>query len=195
MGTPTIATYSGYTDQELLAMLREGDWSAFDALYDKHWHKVYANAFKKMHDPDLAKDITQEVFIYLWTHREGNYIDNLEAYLFSAVRNNVFRALKKDKKFLPIDELLLEVRIYCSEADARLLEKEFFEAYNILVEAMPAAQRSIYKMKYHENMSTIEIAERLNISRKTVQNQLTRAVHLLRASLLSIAVLLIQQSK
>lgn len=61
-------------------------------LYEKHWDKVYSQSFKKLNDPDLAKDITQDVFVYLWLHLEGNHIENLQAYLFSAVRNNVFRA-------------------------------------------------------------------------------------------------------
>lgn len=187
-----MTAYTTYSDQELLTMLREGDRVAFDALYNKHWAPVYSQAFKKIHDPDLAKDVTQEVFVSLWLHRGSNYIANLEAYLFSAVRNNVFRALKRDDRFLPIDDLMLEAKLYYPEADVVLLEKEFFKAYQLLIESMPAAQRSIYHMRYHENLSTIEIAEKLNISRKTVQNQLTRAVTLLRASLLSIAIALTQ---
>lgn len=180
------------TDQELLIKLRNGERSAFDELYEKHWDKVYSQAFKKLHDPDLAKDITQEVFIYLWSKRESNYIDNLQAYLFSSVRNNVFKALRKDERFLPISDLVLEARAFYPEADAELLQKEFFKNYDLLIQSMPAAQQSIYRMRYHEDLSTSEIAERLNISRKTVQNQLTRAVALLRASLISIAFLMSQ---
>ena len=187
-----MASYTTYSDQELLGLLRNGDRTAFDALYEKHWDAVYNQAFKKMRDPDQAKDITQDVFIYIWTHREANHIDNLQAYLFSAVRNNVFRVLKRDGRFFPIDELILEARVHYPQADAALMEKEFFKAYSLLVDAMPPAQQTIFKMRYHENLSTGEIAEQLNLSRKTVQNQLTRAVTLLRASLLTIAIALTQ---
>ena len=188
-----MTTYRSHTDQELLALLRQGDSSAFDAIYEKHWDKVYNQSFKKLHDPGLAKDITQDVFIYLWTHREDNHIENLPAYLFSAVRNNVFRALKKDERFIPISDLILEARAHYPETDSDLLQKEFFKTYDTLVNAMPPAQQKIFRMHYHEDLSTKEIAEMLQLSRGTVQNQLTRAVTLLRASLLSIALMMSQQ--
>ena len=181
------------SDTDLLNRLREGDRTAFDLLYDRHWDKVYTQAFKKLHNPDTAKDITQEVFIHIWTHRDTNYIDNLEAWLFTSVRNNVFRELKKENKFIPIPELLVELRSYYPEADAEALQKELMEAYERLVESMPPAQQTIYKMRFHEDLSTEEIAEQLNISRKTVQNQLTRAVSMLKTSLLAVVLAYITQ--
>jgi len=182
-----------HSDQELLSRLRQGDRRAFDELYERHWDSVYGQAFKKLNDPDLAKDITQDIFIHLWTHREANFIDNFSAYLFSSVRNNVFRALKKDDRFIPISDLIIESRLHYPEADAELLKKEFFKIYDLLIESMPPAQQTIFRMRYHEDLSTLEIAEKLNLSRGTVQNQLTRAVTMLRASLLSIAFLISQQ--
>ncbi|TKC07340.1 RNA polymerase sigma factor [Pedobacter frigoris] len=59
-----MAAYSAYTDQELLSMLRYEDRRAFDELYERHRQVVYNQTFKKLHDPDLSKDITQDVFIY-----------------------------------------------------------------------------------------------------------------------------------
>lgn len=190
-----MRNYSAFSDRELLFKIREGDKSAFDELYEKHWEKVYNQSFKKLRNPELSKDITQEVFIHLWSHRALSAIDNLPAYLFTAVRNNVFRALKKESRFIPLDELILEARAHFPQADAVLLEKEFFKHYENLVHAMPPAQQRIYKLRYHEDLTTQEIAELLKLSRGTVQNQLTRAVAMLKASLLSIAMLLSQQQQ
>lgn len=183
---------STFSDRELLFKLRQGDKSAFDELYEKHWERVYNQSFKKLRDPELSKDITQDVFIHLWSHRAVNSIENLPAYLFTAVRNNVFRTLKQESRFIPIDELILEARAQYPQADAVLLEKEFLKHYESFVNAMPPAQQQIFRMRYHEDYSTQEIAEMLNLSRGTVQNQLTRAVTMLKASLLSIAFLLSQ---
>ncbi|TCC99457.1 RNA polymerase sigma factor [Pedobacter hiemivivus] len=184
--------YSSHTDQQLLLMLREGDRHAFDYLYEKHWDKVYDQAFKKLNDGTMAKDITQDVFISLWTHKETNYIDNLEAYLFSACRNNVFRQLKINNRFLPITDLIMEARVYYPQADAEILLEEFFKNYESLVSSLPAAKQTIFRMRFHEDLTTSQIAQELKISRKTVQNQLARALTILRASLLSIAYLMSQ---
>ena len=186
--------YNTQNDQELLLSLRQSDQMAFNLLYEKHWEKVYNQAFKKLHDPSLAKDSTQDVFIFIWINRETNHIDNLSAYLFSAVRNNVFRLLKRENRFLAISDLIMEVKVQYPAADAALLEAEFYKQYQELLATMPAAQQHIFKMRYEDNLSTLQIAEELNISRKTVQNQLTRAVSLLKASLLAIAVVITQNS-
>jgi RNA polymerase sigma-70 factor (family 1) len=186
-----MSGYDGYTDKELLFSVKRNDRSAFTALYERHWDTVYTQAFKKLNDADVAKDITQEVFIYLWTHRETNVIENLEAYLFSCVRNNIFRFLKKESRFICISDLVLEARAFCPEADALILQKELVKSYELLVKSMAPAQKQIYEMRFHEDLSTLEIAQQLNISRKTVQNQLTRALTLLRSSLTSIAIIII----
>lgn len=183
--------YDCFSDKELLLKLRGGDRLAFDHLYERHWDQVYAQAFKKLQDPEVAKDITQDVFIHIWVQRESNCIENLEAYLFSAVRNNVFKLLKKRRCFIPFTDLIADTLTFYPKADAELLKKELIKAYESLVGSMPPAQQVIYKMRFHEDLSTNEIAEQLNISRKTVQNQLGRAVNMLRASLLSIIIIII----
>ena len=184
-----------YNDQELLSSLREGNQLAFNMLYEKHWENVYNQAFKKLHDPALAKDITQEVFIFIWVNREKNDINNLDAYLFSAVRNNIFRFLKQESRFLPLSDLIMEVKAHYPAADAAVIEAEFYKQYQAILETMPAAQQNIFKMRYEDDLSTLQIAEKLNISRKTVQNQLTRAVSMLKASLLVIAAAISQIPK
>lgn len=181
---------STQSDEDLLTRLRSGDATAFDMLYDLHWDKVYTQAFKGLQDPDLAKDITQEVFVYLWANRESLKIKNLPAYLYSSVRHNVFRHLKKQQLFLPLPDLLENLGAHASAADAKLIHDELLQAYGKLVESLPPAQQTVFKLRYQEDLTTTEIAGRLNISRKTVQNQLTRAVTLLRTSLLALGLLL-----
>lgn len=167
-------------DQALLAQLRDGDSYAFDVLYQKYWDKVYGEAFKRLQNVDKAKDITQEVFVSLWAKRKENFIDNLPAYLFVSVRNNVFKLQKKASLFSPIEDLLDDLYASPQKADAKILEHEFFKALAAFIEALTPAQQQIFKMHYQEELSTKEIAERLQISRKTVQNQLGKAVIRLR---------------
>ena len=178
-------------DKLLLLRLKEGSELAFDALYEKYWRGLYATAFKRLDDPDQAKDITQDVFLQLWLKREEAHIENLPAYLFTAVKNKVFNWLEKESKYTPVPELLLLLETSHDTADARLLKAEFIKTYEALINTLTLSQQKIFRLRYQEELSTSEIAAQLDISRKTVQNQLGKAVAQLRASLVMVALLVI----
>lgn len=178
-------------DKLLLLQLKEGSRKAFDALYDHYWSPVYAAAYKRLQDENLAKDTTQDVFLQLWAKRETLNIENLPAYLYTAVRNKVFNVFEKQRKFTPVPDLFASLSERGDQADAELLKKEFLRAYDLLLESLPPTQRKVFKMRYDEGLSTEDIALQLNISRKTVQNHLSSAVGHMRSSLTAITLLVI----
>jgi len=174
---------SGAGDKLLLLKLKEGNKEAFDVLYERYWQRIYAAAFKRMQDPYLAQDMTQDVFLQLWLKREYNNIENLSAYLHTSVRNMIFNWMERERNFTALPELFLHLKVSMEEADAGILLKEFMQAYEALIATLAPSQQVIFRMRYQQDLSTSEIAEQLDISRKTVQNQLTRSVAQLRASL------------
>jgi len=178
-------------DKLLLLRLKEGSSEAFDVLYEKHWQSIYAAAFKRLQNPDLAKDMTQDVFLQLWLKRAESNILNLPAYLHTSVRNMIFNWMERERKFTPVPDLLLQLKVSMDEADSAILLKEFMEAYEALILTLTPSQQVIFRMRYQQDLSTAAIAELLDISRKTVQNQLNRAVTQLRASLTLISVVLL----
>ncbi len=177
-------------DKFLLLKLRENSVAAFDALYEKYWEEVFSSAFKRLKDYDCAKDITQDIFLQLWNRRNEVQIDNLPAYLHTAVRNNVYKWMAREQKYTPIPELLLQLESSRDQTDAEILRKEFMKAYEALIGTLTPSQQVIFRMRYNEDFSTDEIAERLNISRKTVQNQLGKSIAQLRGSFTVICILL-----
>ncbi len=180
-------------DSVLLEKISQGDAPAFNMLFKKHWQTVYNEAFRRLHDHDKAEDITQEIFCKLWLKRTTLSIKNLRAYLFTAVRNSVLNLFEKEKRFVSIENLL--IKTFATEnADSRALQNEFLAAYKALVESLPDKRKSIFLQYYEQGRSTEEIAERLGLSQKTVQNQLGRATTFLKAGLshlLILAVILI----
>ena len=170
------------SDLLLLQQIKANNMLAFDALYEKYWEQVYNAALKRSKDADYAKDLTQDIFLRIWDKRAEIQIDHLAPYLFTAVRNNVFKWIEKEQKFTPIPELLAQLAQDKNEADAEMLRKEFMRKYEALVDTLTPAQQQIFRMRFNEDLSTKEIAERLNISRKTVQNQLAKSVLQLRTS-------------
>ena len=165
-------------DQLLLQQLQNSDAAAFDALYDKYWKLVYSAAYKRLKDENYAKDITQDIFLQLWQRRHQLTITHLPAYLYTAVRNNVLKWMEKTQRITPVPELLEQTAN--EGADAALLRKEFMIKYENLINTLTAAQQQIFRMRYQQELSTAEIAEKLNISRKTVQNQLGKSMNNLR---------------
>lgn len=169
-------------DLLLLQGLKQGNSLAFDAIYEKYWEKLYNAAYKRLKDEDYAKDITQDIFLQLWLRRDELHIDHLQTYLYTAVRNNVFKYLEKEQRYTPVTELIEELPAAGEKADASLLWKEFMACFEALVKTLTPSQQEIFHMRYQEDLGTLEIAEKLNITRKTVQNQLHRSIAQLRHS-------------
>ena len=179
-----------FSDQQLLAKVTEGDSTAFDMLYARHWRQVYNNAYKRLKDEDLSKDVVQEIFVAIWLRRE-NPILNLPAYLNIAVRNQVFKILEKQKNVTPFLDIMQDIPSTYNQIDGNLLWKEFYKSYELLLTTLPPKRQVIFRLRFQDDMSTMEIANQLGVSRKTVQNQLGKAVEQLRSSLLQLLSLLI----
>jgi len=182
-------------DSELLLALGSGSHSAFRALYEKYWSTVLDEAFKRLGDPDQAKDVVQEVFASLWFKADTLGIKNLPAWLTTVTKNQVFNTLKKENRFVPFPEIFAELESYGDDTDAGLLRKELSNAYNALINALPEQQRIILNMRYKEGLSPDEISKRLNISPKTVRNHLGRALAKLKTGILLLNIFLFISGK
>lgn len=174
----------------LLAELRAGSRTAFDALYERYKADVYQEANKRLHDPELAKDITQDVFTALWEKASQSNIDNLPGYLFISVRNKVLRTIQRQDKFVPVNDLLIDLTASKDQPEQELIYKDLLSAYTALIDQLPEQQRIIYKMRYIEYKEPDEIAEILKLSPKTVRNHLGRAIASLRAGITLLQILI-----
>lgn len=186
---------SGTEDKLLLQQLRDGSTFAYRALYEKYWEQTYNNIYKRLKDQEQAEDLTQDVFMQLWVKREETFIENLPAYLYVTARNSVYKLMGKQSKFVPIDELLENLAKSENQTDARLLKNEFMKAYEALIDTLPLAQQMIFRMRYNDGLSPDEIAEALDLSPKTVRNQLGKALIKVKATLglLSLIAILTQR--
>jgi RNA polymerase sigma-70 factor (family 1) len=181
-------TFPVEDERQLLLQLSEGSKLAFDILYEKHFKTVFNSAYKRLNNVQAAEDIAQEVFVQLWLRGSKVPIENLKAYLFVLVKNNVFRFIEKEAKYTTLPDLAIQIEDPLDRADAILLHEEFLKNYNQLIEALPAQQRLIFKMRFDQDLTSSEIAEKLQISPKTVRNQLGKSLSTLRNSLMIIQI-------
>ena len=189
MGEP-IESY--HTDDALLLQqIEQGCKRAFNLLYEKHWGIAYSEAYRRLKDADQAKDVVQEIFTHIWLKKESLHINNLPAYLNTAIRNKVFKVVEKQKTFHPFLDILEDMPSTYLKADDNLLWKEFLISYEALLDSLPPKRQIIFRLHYQNDLPTKDIASQLGVSRKTVQNQLLKAIEKLKVSLLHFFVLLI----
>ncbi len=175
-------------DEEIVYRITKGDESAFDLFYERHWKFVFNAAFKRVEDREAAQDITQEVFCQFWQQHQSDkvpVIGNVRAYLYGTVRNQVFKWIDREKKYVSISETLDELLERSGEPDAAMLFDELFSTYRKVVERLSPQQRLIFNLRYEEGKTSQEIAEELKLSDKTVRNQLGRALGKVKAVFMS----------
>jgi RNA polymerase sigma-70 factor (family 1) len=177
-------------DYELLGLLSQGNKLAFDALYNKYWKQVYNTAYKRLNDTERAQDIAQDVFMQLWSRGTTAQIDNLPAYLSVAARNGVFKHLEKEAKYTALPKTAENMESQVGHADSHILYNEFFKSFTALIYTLPPQQQLIFNLRFNEGLSSQEIADKLEISPKTVRNQMGRALAALKKSLFVIHLLL-----
>lgn len=181
-------------DTLLLFQLSGGSREAFDILYDKYFKEVYNSAYKRLSSAHHANDIAQDVFVQLWIRGSKSPIENLPAYLYTLVKNNIFKFLEKESRYAALPDLVNQTEDPLGNADSYLLYQEFLASFDQLIESLSPQQRIIFKMRFEEEMSSAEIAEKLQISPKTVRNQLGKAIAKLRDSMTLILVLYLLNS-
>ncbi|ACU05093.1 RNA polymerase sigma-70 factor [Pedobacter heparinus] len=172
-----------FSDQELMEMIRKDDHHGFEMLYRRHWQKLYQSAFNICRDREICMDVCQEIFIWFWEHRNSvNLISTVHSYLLSAVKYKMISYIRKDKvkaNFLEIAKSLPES--YTIEENIQVKELQSFITQ--FVGTLPDKCGEIFKMSRNEHLSNKEIARKLGISEKTVENQITIALKKLKGSL------------
>lgn len=182
--------YGLFSDAELILLLQKGDETAFEEVYERYWKKLYNDTYKRLRDPEQIEEIVQDVFTDLWVKRTTKQIEQLYPYLLGAVRFQIFALYKKGKSLPFFEEPLENMAEATLQADSLLYEKELKGCIEVWLSMQPEKRREIFRLRYMEDLSTREISELLNISQKTVQNQLLTSFKSLREFLTKYMVLL-----
>ncbi|MEE1945021.1 RNA polymerase sigma-70 factor [Pedobacter sp. KR3-3] len=171
-----------WPDNDLLASLCNNDHSAFEKIYNKYWSKLYVSAFNLLRNRELCEDILQDIFTQLWLKRTTNKIDNLNNYLLTSVKFQVFKAIRDGKG--RTDLLITEEIINDPLSPENFLnEKELNRILDENIEQLPEKCREIFILSRKNHLTVKQIATRLNISPKTVENQITIAIKRLRLNM------------
>lgn len=169
-------------DQLLFEQIKNGDRKAFEAVF-RAWYPFLCNyATQLLKEPSAAEEIVQELFVNLWEKKEDINIDtSLKSYLFRAVKNrclNYVRHSKIKEEYFRI--MQSEQNNYSEDYDS---QAELMQKIEESIASLPEKRKEIFRLSRQEGLKYREIANRLNLSIKTVETQMGLAIKSLRENL------------
>lgn len=168
--------YTSYTNDELLEFLAKSDELAFTEIYDRFWKKLFAIAYNRVKEYELAEDIVHDAFASLWANRSKTKIESLENYLATATKYMVLAKIKKKERERLYNNSYHQAPVVELSIENSLHFKRILEVVNLEIEKLPEKCRLIFKYSRDEGMPVKQIAHELSISPKTVENQLNKAL-------------------
>lgn len=158
----------------LLNLIREGDKLAFRHLFESYFTPLCRFMHLYIKETSIVEELALDIFTYVWENRKTLQISiSFKAYLFQAARNKCLNELRKKKQTVSLNPEEIDI----AETDAMSLETD--ELYRLIQEAvlaLPDKCREVFQLSRTENLSNQEIATQLNISVKTVEAQITKAL-------------------
>ncbi len=180
-----MALYSKVTDQNLIALLKEGDQVAYTEIFERYKVILYKHAFRLLKDQDEANDVIQDLFLTLWQKRNTLiFKTSLSSYLYTSVQNRIFDLIRHQRvavKYVDSIRDFIEQGQYITDEQVRA--KELTAIIEKEIAALPPKMRKVFELSRQEELSYKEIGQQLNISDKTVKQQVHNAVKILRLKL------------
>ena len=178
-------------EKNILKRFKEGDPDSFDQIFEKYYRKVYAFSLRSLRNKEDAEGAVQEVFYNLWKDRSKlEELKDIEAWIFTICLNIIrkhFRRLATERKHVS-----LFADQFVDSDDSTVAEVEYrdlLEKTGKIIEKLPPRQKTIFLLSRKEAMSNLEISEKLNISVRTIDNQLSKAKVLVRKALIDGSIL------
>jgi RNA polymerase sigma-70 factor, ECF subfamily len=155
--------------------------SEFEQAFRLHYGLLCNAANKILNDKDASEDVVQEVFIKMWAKREDlGLVRSIKSYLYKATVNTSLNYLESRKNVFKLQDKKIPDALSVADAGERLQAKELEEKITKAIDRLPPQCKAVFVLSRYEGMKHHEIAKHLDISPKTVNNQLVKALDILR---------------
>lgn len=168
----------------LIQNMMAGDRKSFDTLFRRFYTPMVRFCIRFVGDVDVACEIVQDLFVRLWTGREKLSINSsFESYLLRSVRNASISYINKVRSHDEVHQRLAMEDVDNNDPSEELQSKGLETAYGQVLAAMPEKRREVFLASRFDGLKYAEIAEKLNISVKTVEAHMSAAIKQLREGL------------
>ena len=168
-------------DVELISSLKRGDPNGYKFLVASYHQKLCTYAFSLTNDFDLAEDIVQNVFMSIWKNRnklKKEFV--VRSYLYRSVYNEFVDQYRKKKTVLTLEKRYIDALTYIVEEEDNKSIDKLMKLVKSEIENLPPKCKQTFLLSKQEGLSNIEIAEYLNVSIKSVEAHITKAIRILR---------------
>lgn len=172
------------TDQEIIRGIRDGNAQVFKVLFDYHYTSLCQYACTVLRDMDEAEDVVQAIFTKLWDKRTDLEVQqSVRTYLFRAVHNRCMNLLEHRKVVQQHQAAGAHAMQTAYGTPADSLPDELDQRIQEAIQSLPEQCRRIFMMSRYDELRYAEIAVQLNLSVNTIENQMSKALRLLREKL------------
>lgn len=182
----TITFYQAYTDSDLLKRICQDDERAYETLYYRYYSYLCNKAYKRIPAETIVEELVQDVFINCWRKRHELDIDgNISAWLFATLRNKVLHELRSSyNRSLHTAKLKVLAEEATDPAIPEYLDAKSLEAKILyVIHSLPPQCQEAFRLSRFEQIPYREIAIRMNISVKTVEKHISKALQVLKTEL------------
>ncbi|UZR96631.1 RNA polymerase sigma-70 factor [Chondrinema litorale] len=165
-----------------VALLKAGDIKAFKQVYDTNWDRLFRISYKYLQNKQDAEEAVHDIFTTFWKYRNNLDVNQgIHGYLLKITQTTLLKIVRRKKiEYVSYPhENIVSSNLTENEVIIRNLE----EYSSSLIDELPEKRKLIFQMSRNEGMSYDEIAKQLNISKKTVENQMSAALKFLRKKL------------
>lgn len=163
-------------DKELLNNIKKGDIDAFETLFRRYYATLFNYAYMFVKQKDDAEEIVQDLFFTIWKNKaELNISSSFKSYVYRSVYNNSIQFLRRKHKSVSLDESDSEKTTYHEESDSVQFQQLTQTIENVL-RSLPERSRKIFELSRFEGLRYHEIAEKLSISIKTVEANMSKVL-------------------
>jgi RNA polymerase sigma-70 factor (family 1) len=178
--------YDGNDDRDTILLLKKGDGPAFESLYHHFSRHLFQYVYNRVRQKEQAEEIVQEIFVSLWNKRKNLQITtSLESYLFGAAKYKILSFIRSEevrKKYAAEFTLFASAQYDNSVEELTDLNDLQF-TLNEKISELPEKCQTAFRMSRMEHEPIPQIAEKMNISTRTVENYISQALKHLRTSL------------
>ena len=165
----------------LIEGLKTGSEEAYVYLVENYHNRLCAYANSLMRDDLLAEDIVQNVFVQIWEKRNKlNHELSLDSYLYKSVHNKFIDEYRKGKAVMALEKKYMTALELAVEEKDEVQEQKILNVLFAAIQELPPKCKQIFIMSKKEGLTNIEISQCLNLSKKTVESQITKAFRILR---------------